>query len=126
MIEHIQEFTQCLKDERFYDAHEALEAAWFPRRFERDKEVKLIKGFINAAVSFELIKRGREEQSKKVWANYLKYRPYLFAIDSAYQNNYYQLSRFIERLYQRGSRNPDFSLGKNAKEHATLFSVLQP
>jgi len=96
MHKHIQEFTQCLHDERFYDAHEVLEEAWFPRRFEDDKEVKLLKGFINAAVSFELIKRGREKQSKKVWANYLKYRPFLFEIDSQYQNSYYQLSRLIE------------------------------
>jgi len=99
MIEHIQEFTQCLKDERFYDAHEALEAAWFPRRFEEDKEIKLLKGFINAAVSFELVKRGRSKQSKKVWANYLKYRPSIFQIESIHQNHYYQLSRFIEKLY---------------------------
>ena len=104
MHKYIQEFILCLKEERFYDAHEALEAAWFPRRFEDDKEVKLIKGFINAAVSFELIKRGREKQSKKVWANYLKYRPYLFAIDSKYQNSYYQLSRFVESL-KPGSRH---------------------
>jgi len=96
---HIQEFTQCLNNERFYDAHEVLEKAWFPRRFEDDKEVKLLKGFINAAVSFELIKRGRNKQSKKVWANYLKYRPYIFEIESMHQNNYYQLSRLMEELY---------------------------
>ncbi|ADN08123.1 hypothetical protein Saut_0074 [Sulfurimonas autotrophica DSM 16294] len=97
MHKHIQKFTKCLNEERFYDAHEALEEAWFPRRFEDDKEVKLLKGFINASVSFELLKRGREQQSKKVWANYLKYRPYIFEIDSAYQNSYYQLSRLIEQ-----------------------------
>ncbi len=98
MYKYLQEFTLCLQEERFYDAHEALEAAWFPRRFEDDKEVKLIKGFINAAVSFELIERGRVKQSKKVWANYLKYRPFLFEINSQYQNNYYQLSRLIETI----------------------------
>lgn len=98
MHKHIEEFVKCLNEERYYDAHEALEEAWFPRRFEKDKEVKLLKGFINAAVSFELIKRGRKEQSKKVWANYLKYRPYMFEIDSVHQNSYYQLSRFVEHI----------------------------
>ncbi|WP_457748458.1 DUF309 domain-containing protein [Sulfurimonas sp.] len=98
MHKYLQEFTLCLQEKRFYDAHEALEAAWFPRRFEKNKEVKLLKGFINAAVSFELIKRGRDKQSKKVWANYLKYRPYLFEIDSQYQNSYYQLSRLVETI----------------------------
>lgn len=108
MHKYIKEFTQCLHEERFYDAHEALEAAWFPRRFEEDKEVKLLKGFINAAVSFELVKRGRGKQSKKVWANYLKYRPCIFQIESEHQNSYYQLSRLVEHLY--------FSLPHNHKK----------
>jgi len=45
----IDEFKECLREERFYDAHEALEVLWFPRRFEQDPEIKLLKGFINAA-----------------------------------------------------------------------------
>ena len=94
----IDEFKLCLREERFYDAHEALEELWFPRRFEQSDEVKLLKGFINAAVSFELIKKGRIHQSKKVWQNYLKYRPLLFKLNSDYLNEYYQLSRKIEFL----------------------------
>ncbi|SFV58693.1 hypothetical protein MNB_SM-5-18 [hydrothermal vent metagenome] len=58
----------------------------------------LLKGFINAAVSFELRKRGRILQSKKVWCNYLKYRQLLFKVDSPYLNEYYQLSRKVEFL----------------------------
>jgi hypothetical protein len=99
MHKYLQEFILCLEEERFYDAHEALEAAWFPRRFDDNKEVKLLKGFINAAVSFELLKRGKEKQSQKVWANYLKYRPYIFEIGSAHQNSYYQLSRLVEQVF---------------------------
>ncbi len=98
IVKQIEEFICCLQEERYYDAHEVLEAAWFPRRFEDNAEVKLLKGFINASVSFELLKRGRKKQSKKVWANYLKYRPYIFEIDSVYQNSYYQLSRLIEDM----------------------------
>ncbi len=94
----LDEFRECLREERFYDAHEALEALWFPRRFEDDSEVKLLKGFINAAVSFELVKKGRIPQSKKVWQSYLKYRQLLFKVNSPYLNEYYQLSRRIEFL----------------------------
>lgn len=94
----IEAFKRCLREERFYDAHEALEALWFPRRFEDANEVKLLKGFINAAVSFELRKRKRLKQSKKVWANYLKYRQLLFFVDSPYLNEYYKLSRTIEAM----------------------------
>jgi len=98
MKKKIAEFKACLEEERFYDAHEALEESWFPRRFEDSNEVRLLKGFINASVSFELLKRGRQKQSQKVWLNYLKYRQLLFKVDSPYLNDYYLLSLFIEKI----------------------------
>ena len=98
ILTKIKEFELCLRESRFYDAHEALEEVWFPRRFEESNEVKILKGFINASVSFELIKKGRCKQGKKVWANYLKYRQLLFKIDSPNLNHYYKLSRFIEKI----------------------------
>ena len=101
MHNNMKEFINCLNEKRYYDAHEALEASWFPRRFEKESsEVMLLKGFINAAVSFELHKRGRFKQSQKVWSNYLKYRPLLFKIDSQYLNSYYQLSRYVESIHK--------------------------
>jgi len=98
MKSKINNFVKCLEEERFYDAHEALEEVWFPRRFEESNEVKLLKGFINASVSFELFKKGRLVQSKKVWINYLKYRQLLFKIDSSYLNEYYKISRYLEKI----------------------------
>ena len=93
----IEEFKVCINEQRYYDAHEALEEIWFPRRFDKTcNEVKLLKGFINAAVSFELNKLSKIEQGKKVWINYLKYRQLIFKVDSPHLNEYYQLSRFIE------------------------------
>jgi len=96
----LNEFIVCLDEKRYYDAHEALEELWFPRRFEDCDETRLLKGFINASVSFELQKQSKIPQSKKVWKNYLKYRPLLFKIDSKYQNQYYQLSRYIEEIHR--------------------------
>ncbi len=93
----LDEFISLLDKELFYDAHESLESIWFPRRFENNKEMKLIKGFINAAVSFELIKRGRIESSKKVWKNYLKYKPLLYTINSTHLNKYYLITKEIEK-----------------------------
>jgi len=101
ILKQIDQFILCLNERRFYDAHEALEAVWFPIRFEEGNEVKLLKGFINASVSFELIKRNRKEQSKQVWCNYLKYRQLLFKIDAQYINKFYQLSRKIEEIYKK-------------------------
>ena len=99
MKSNIEKFIKCLDEERFYDAHEALEEAWFPRRFEDSNEVRLLKGFINASVSFELHKRNKIQQSKKVWLNYLKYRQLLFKIDSPHLNELYRLSRYVEKIY---------------------------
>ena len=94
----IDEFSLCIDEKRYYDAHEAFEAIWFPKRHEANDEIKLLKGFINASVSFELIKRGRENPSKKAWANYLKYRPLLYKIDSPFIKDYHKLSRHLEQL----------------------------
>jgi len=96
--EKIAEFVSCLKEQRYYDAHEVLEDIWFPRRFDKCDETNLLKAFINASVSFELYKRGRVEQSKKAWRNYLKHRGLLLKVDSEYKNHYYQLSRYIESI----------------------------
>jgi len=95
----LQEFEICLYEKRFYDAHEALEEIWFPRRFEDNNEIKLLKGFINASVCFELIKKQRLHASNKVWKNYIKYRPLLYKIDSPYLNTYHKLTRHVEKIY---------------------------
>lgn len=97
-IKYLNEFVKCLDEQRFYDAHESIEVLWFPKRFENCDETKLLKGFINAAVSFELKKRGKEESSKKVWKNYLKYRPLLYKIDSKHLNKYHKIARYIEHI----------------------------
>ena len=97
--EFLDDFLLCLKEKRYYDAHEALELLWYPRRFEKDAEVSLLKGFINASVSFELLKRNRHDASKRAWKNYLKYRQLLYKINSPHNNKYHQMSRYIDTLY---------------------------
>jgi len=91
-----REFVKCIDEGRYYDAHEALEEIWFPRRFEDDSETKLIKGFINAAVSFELIRRGRPESAKKVWKNYEKYKKLLGTFQSPYSSVYQEFLLCLE------------------------------
>ncbi len=94
----LNDFISQIDKEEFYNAHESLEAIWFPRRFEDDNEIKLLKGFINAAVSFELIKRGRYESSKRVWKSYLKYRPLLYKVQSPHLNKYHFIARHVEAI----------------------------
>lgn len=96
--ELLEEYLVCIYQRRYYDAHEALEEIWFPRRFEKDDEMNLLKGFINASVSFELIKLGREKPSKTAWKTYLKYRPLLYKVKSPFLNDYHKIARIIEEI----------------------------
>ena len=98
----LEKFLLALDEERFYDAHEALEHLWFPRRFEDDDEIRLLKGYINAAVSFELIKRGRKESAKKVYNVYLKYRDLRLHVKELYPQDALHVSQYetIEKRIQ--------------------------
>lgn len=94
----IQTYKELILQKEYFKAHESLETLWFWRRFEDNEEIKVLKGFINAAVSFELIKRKKLSQSKKVWRNYLKYRTKIFfSLEEHKRAKYYELSRFVEK-----------------------------
>ena len=92
-------FVLSLKEERYYDAHADLEALWFPRRFEENYEVKLWKGFINAAVCFELIHKGRPKPSEIAWNTYLKYQLLLGAFETVHYEMYVRIMQLIEKKY---------------------------
>ncbi len=94
----LHEFSTCIKEKNYFSAHEKLEEIWYPRRYENNNEIKLLKGFINAAVCFELIKKGRHTPSNMAWKNYLKYRTLLYKIHSPFLNEYHKLSRELEQL----------------------------
>lgn len=96
---YLDKFLLCLEEERFYDAHEALEHLWFPRRFEENDEVKLLKGYINAAVSFELIKKGRAKSAKKVYNVYLKYKPLRLHVSNLYAKTYEIIEKKIQTIH---------------------------
>lgn len=97
-------FLKSLQEERYYDAHEDLEALWFPRRFEDDDEVKLWKGFINAAVCFELIKKGRANPSQTPWKTYMKYLALLEGLETEHKHIYVTMVQLIQR--KRGELCP--------------------
>lgn len=97
-------FIRALGDGRYYDAHEDMERLWYPRRFEDDDEVRLWKGFINAAVSFELIQRGRPKPSETAWQTYLKYSLLLEHLITPHKQLYVKIVQIIER--QRGKLCP--------------------
>jgi hypothetical protein len=96
--ELLEDFISNLHREDFYEAHESLEKIWFPRRFEKSDEINLIKGFINAAVSFELLKKGRVEASEKVYKIYEKYKNLIHNIDSPHLNKYTLIAELLQSI----------------------------
>ena len=94
---HVKAFLACLDEERYYDAHEVLEAVWFPVRADKSPEVLLIKGLINASVSFELLKRGRPHKAAGPWNVYMKYREYLQQVGTE-KPQYFTLDEAVHRV----------------------------
>ncbi|KYJ86938.1 hypothetical protein AS592_08790 [Sulfurovum riftiae] len=61
----------------YYEAHEVLEEAWHPLRLRKVPLANLAKGLINGAVTFEHIKRGREnyaDRARRVIASYERHK----------------------------------------------------
>jgi hypothetical protein len=96
ITEACEAFVRSIHEERYYDAHEDLEELWHPRRFEDDDEVRLWKGLINAAVCFELMKRGRPKPSERAWQTYLKYSPLLENLVTPHKELYVKMIQIIE------------------------------
>ena len=92
-------FIEQIGKRAYYDAHETLEEVWYPRRFEKDDETLLIKGFINASVAFELIRKGRPVPAEKIWQVFLKYRPLLGKVESPHLGTYRKIDALLENEY---------------------------
>jgi hypothetical protein len=112
IVQACEAFIISLEEGRYYDAHEDLEEVWFPRRFEEDDEIKIWKGFINASVSFELIKLGRPKPSEAAWKTYLKYRACLENLETEHYEMYVRIVKIIEKLDSRlrgnDEREPEY------------------
>ena len=78
-------FIQDLEEERFYDAHEDMEAYWHTIRKTDHPLKNLCKGFINGATAFELIRLGRYDAARRVWKTHQKYLPLLQEGIEAYE-----------------------------------------
>jgi hypothetical protein len=110
ITEAFDAFALSITEGRYYDAHEDLEVIWFPRRFEENDEVKVWKGFINAAVCFELIKKGRPKPSEIAWKTYLKYHALLGTFETVHYEMYVRIVKIIEKLDSRLRGNDEREL----------------
>ena len=73
----IKEFIDDLLSENFASAHEVMEQKWKEYKNISHPKRKLLKGFINGATAFELVKRGKLDGAKRLWEVYQKYLPLL-------------------------------------------------
>jgi predicted metal-dependent hydrolase len=61
----LKAYIKLLDEEKYFEAHEALEEAWHPLRKSDHALKNLVKGIINAAISFEHLKRGGKDAVRK-------------------------------------------------------------
>jgi len=73
MKKAFEKFKSLIIQKKYYEAHEVLEEIWYPMRKSLHPDRDIIRGFINAAVSMELKKRGRDNYLR-VWKTYQKYK----------------------------------------------------
>jgi len=75
--EALRMYVSLFENAQYFEAHEILEEAWHPLRRKNHPLKNLVKGIINAAISFEHIKRDQQEanrKAQKVMASYDRYR----------------------------------------------------
>ena len=73
----IEAYLKLLEEEEYFEAHEVMEEAWHPLRLKKDPIANLAKGLINAAITFEHIKRNRKNlkaKAQKVIASYERHK----------------------------------------------------
>ena len=98
-MKQIEEFKSLINEQKFYEAHEALEEIWFPIRKKKNDCCMVLKGFINGAVCLELFKRGKLEQSKNVHKNYLKYVVINRIDNTENKENFIELKGFMDKKF---------------------------
>jgi len=98
-MKEIETFKELINEELYYEAHEALEEQWFPIRQIKNDCCLVLKGFINAAVSLELYKRDKIEQSKKIYLVYLKYVTQNRIIKTNNQHIFIELKEFLDKKF---------------------------
>ncbi|MEA3554093.1 MAG: DUF309 domain-containing protein [Campylobacterota bacterium] len=99
-MKEINKFNQLINEKSYYDAHEVLEELWFPIRKTKDSYSLVLKGFINGAVSMELFKRDKVEQSKRVYQTYLKYTNKDRINNIENEQNFHELKIFMDNKFK--------------------------
>ncbi len=95
----LEEFAQLIDTQRYFEAHEILEAVWIEAKKRNHPQTLLLKGLINAAVAFEHLKRNRSNalaSSRITIQAYLRYKEHL-CLES---DNYLDYKKVCDRIEQ--------------------------
>ena len=101
----LKNYMKHLDEEEYFEAHEVLEEAWHPLRLKKDPLANLAKGLINGAITFEHIKRNRDNvknKAQRVIASYERHK-HLCAETITYYSLFKEACEKIEALKQKHS-----------------------
>lgn len=96
----LKEYLKLLDAEEYFEAHEVMEEAWHPLRLKKHPLANLAKGLINGAITFEHIKRNREnaaDKAKRVIASFERHK-HLCVEGIEQYALFYEASQKIEAL----------------------------
>ena len=77
MNKELKTYYKYLSEEKYFEAHEALEPLWLQTKKENAVSSLPLKALINAAIAFEHIKRdtpNAKEKAFRVFKGYTKYK----------------------------------------------------
>ena len=100
MKQTLDRFIDALNEDRFKDAHEIMEHTWKKYKSQNHPLTKLLKGFINGATAFELIKRGNKDGAIRLWQVYEKYLP-LMSSDIEEFESFHKANKILQKLKQQ-------------------------
>ncbi len=94
MNKELEEYCQHIKNEDYFEAHEALEPLWLKTK-KRDYDASLsLKALINAAIAFEHIKRAKPNakiNASNVFKGYTKHKKEVAL-------SYHEIYQLIEQI----------------------------
>jgi len=99
----LKSYLALLDNEEYFEAHEVLEEAWHPLRLKKHPLANLLKGLINGAITFEHIKRNRENvknKAQRVIASYERHK-HLCVEGIKYDGLFKEACAKIETLKQK-------------------------
>lgn len=97
IIKELKEALELLQKNEFIKAHDLFEKLW--REYKDDAKTRqesfILKGFVNASISFELYNMNRVQHCQNVWDTFKKYEHLVDDLISANRDKYKEIKTLI-------------------------------